>query len=153
MEKCPEHARSRGEGLVRSDDKDLTVAVEHLVNSSTICDTDRGGVDWWMTATPSLPPLPVLQHARSTAGGPPLPAGAAGVLTQGQVEDLEVAAVPGGVHRDVGVAVVPEDQRAGAPLRLDRIPQLGALFNAPQDYRGQTGALGDTLDTSETDWG
>lgn len=70
------------------------------------------------------------------------------LLTQGQEEDLDVAAVVGRVHRNVGVAVVSKDQWAGVPERPDRLLHLWALFNPPQDISGQSRAVGDTLNTN-----
>lgn len=96
--------------------------------------SQRGRWSWWRFGAALLMRCP--------------PTHQSGVLTQGQEDDLEVAAVVGRVHRDVGVAVVPEDQRAGA---LDRILHLWAQFNPPQDVSGQSGAVGDTLNTSKSD--
>lgn len=70
------------------------------------------------------------------------------LLTQAQEEDLDVAGVVGRVHRDVGVAVVAEDNWVGVP---ERLLHLWALCNPPQDFSGQFPAVGDTLNKTRLD--
>lgn len=77
-----------------------------------------------------------------------LPPPTSSLLTQAQEEDLDVAAVVGRVHGDMGVAVVAEDHWAGVP---ERLLHLWALFNPLQDVSGQSCAVGDTLNTTRLD--
>lgn len=70
------------------------------------------------------------------------------ILTHAQEKDLDVAAVVGRVHNDVGVAVVAEDYWVGVP---ERLLHLWALCNAPQLLSEQFPAVGDTLNTARLD--